>query len=82
VPDQAEHEKVDRLLGLDRIGMEISSGGYAPVPEQSTLALVAHHPQASYFGMRNGRLLPSGSPDDVIRGTSRDPSRREDAATI
>jgi 5-methyltetrahydrofolate--homocysteine methyltransferase len=81
VPDQAEHAKVDRLLGLDRIGMEISSGGYAPVPEQSTLALVAHHPQATYFGMRNGRLLPAGSPDDVIRGTSRDPSRREDAAT-
>jgi 5-methyltetrahydrofolate--homocysteine methyltransferase len=80
VPEQAEHEKVDRLLGLRRIGMEISSG-YAPVPEQSTLALVAHHPQATYFGMRNGRLLPNGSPDDVIRGTSRDPSRREDAAT-
>jgi 5-methyltetrahydrofolate--homocysteine methyltransferase len=25
--------------------------------------------------MRNGRLLPDGSPDDVIRGTDRDPSR-------
>ena len=25
--------------------------------------------------MRNGRLLPDGSPDDVIRGTPRDPSR-------
>ena len=48
--------------------------GYAPVPEQSTLAIVAHHPQAQYFGMRNGRLLPDGSPDDVIRGTDRDPS--------
>ncbi|MEA2281734.1 MAG: 5-methyltetrahydrofolate--homocysteine methyltransferase [Solirubrobacteraceae bacterium] len=79
VPDQSEHEKVDRLLGLERIGMSISSG-FAPVPEQSTLALVAHHPQAGYFGMRNGRLLPDGSPDDVIRGSSRDPSRREDTA--
>jgi 5-methyltetrahydrofolate--homocysteine methyltransferase len=74
VPEQAEHEKVDALLGLERIGMELS-GGYAPVPEQSTLALVAHHPQAGYFGMRNGRLLADGSPDDVIRGSSRDPSR-------
>jgi 5-methyltetrahydrofolate--homocysteine methyltransferase len=73
VPEQAEHEKVDRLLSLDTIGMELS-GGYAPVPEQSTLALVAHHPQAGYFGMRNGRLLPDGSPDDIIKGTSRDPS--------
>jgi 5-methyltetrahydrofolate--homocysteine methyltransferase len=73
VPEQSEHEKVDALLGLERIGMELS-GGYAPVPEQSTLALVAHHPQAGYFGMRNGRLLADGSPDDVIRGSARDPS--------
>ena len=48
--------------------------GYAPDPEQSTLALVAHHPQAIYFGTRQGRLLPDGSPDDVIRGSNRDPS--------
>jgi 5-methyltetrahydrofolate--homocysteine methyltransferase len=48
--------------------------GYAPEPEQSTLALVAHHPQAIYFGTRQGRLLPDGSPDDVIIGSSRDPS--------
>ena len=32
--------------------------GYAPEPEQSTLALIAHHPQAIYFGTRQGRLLP------------------------
>jgi 5-methyltetrahydrofolate--homocysteine methyltransferase len=29
--------------------------------------------------MRNGRLLPDGSPDDVIRGTDRDPSRFSEA---
>ena len=52
--------------------MEISDG-YAPIPEQSTLALVCHHPQAGYYGMRNGRLLPDGSPDDVIRGTAARP---------
>jgi 5-methyltetrahydrofolate--homocysteine methyltransferase len=75
VPDQSEHLKLERLLKLDRIGMEISDGGYAPIPEQSTLALIAHHFQAGYYGMRNGRLLAEGSPDDVIRGTARDPSR-------
>jgi 5-methyltetrahydrofolate--homocysteine methyltransferase len=80
VPDQAEHEKVDRLLGLERVGMRLS-GGHAPEPEQSTLALVAHHPQAGYFGMRNGRLLPDGSADDVIRGSDRDPSGFADPAT-
>src|SRR3954449_10131170 len=73
VPEQSEHEKVDRLLGLGQIGIRLS-GGHAVEPEQSTLALIAHHPQAGYFGMRNGRLLPDGSPDDVIKGTDRDPS--------
>jgi 5-methyltetrahydrofolate--homocysteine methyltransferase len=80
VPEQAEHLKVERLLGLERIGMRITDG-YAPDPEQSTLALVAHHPQATYYGMRNGRLLVDGSPDDVIRGTARDPSRPQPALT-
>jgi 5-methyltetrahydrofolate--homocysteine methyltransferase len=73
VPEQAEHLKVEQLLDLEQIGMNISDG-YAPIPEQSTLALVAHHPQAIYFGTRQGRLLPDGSPDDVIKGSYRDPS--------
>ena len=73
VPEQSDHVKVDSLLDLSRIGLRLTDG-YAPVPEQSTLALVAHHFQAGYFGMRNGRLLPNGSPDDVIKGGTRDPS--------
>jgi 5-methyltetrahydrofolate--homocysteine methyltransferase len=73
VPEQAEHLKVEQLLDLAQIGMRISDG-YAPIPEQSTLALIAHHPQAIYFGTRQGRLLPDGSPDDVIKGSPRDPS--------
>jgi 5-methyltetrahydrofolate--homocysteine methyltransferase len=73
VPEQSEHLKVEKLLDLQQIGMTITDG-YAPDPEQSTLALVAHHPQAIYFGTRQGRLLPDGSPDDLIRGSSRDPS--------
>jgi 5-methyltetrahydrofolate--homocysteine methyltransferase len=73
VPEQAEHLKVEKLLGLQQIGMRITEG-YAPEPEQSTLALVAHHPQAIYFGTRQGRLLENGSPDDLIKGSPRDPS--------
>ncbi|HEY6759892.1 MAG TPA: vitamin B12 dependent-methionine synthase activation domain-containing protein, partial [Baekduia sp.] len=75
VPEQSEHEKVDAVLDLSQIGMSISDG-YAPVPEQSTLALVAHHPQAFYFGMKQGRLKPADqtAPDDVIKGSKRDPS--------
>jgi len=73
IPDQSDHNKVDELLDLSQVGMEISDG-FAPIPEQSTLAMVLHHPQAIYYGMRNGRLLPDGSPDDVIKGSPRDPS--------
>src|SRR5271157_4406315 len=73
VPEQSEHLKVEKLLNLAQIGMSITDG-YAPEPEQSTLALIAHHPQAIYFGTRQGRLLADGSPDDLIRGSSRDPS--------
>jgi 5-methyltetrahydrofolate--homocysteine methyltransferase len=53
------------------------TGGYAPTPEQSTLAVVAHHPEAIYFGTTSGRLLPDGHKgraDDVIKGSPRDPS--------
>jgi 5-methyltetrahydrofolate--homocysteine methyltransferase len=73
VPEQSEHLKVEKLLNLEQIGMSITDG-YAPEPEQSTLALVAHHPQAIYFGTRQGRLLPDGSPDALIRGSNLDPS--------
>jgi 5-methyltetrahydrofolate--homocysteine methyltransferase len=73
VPEQSEHLKVDRLLGLEQIGLSITDG-YAPEPEQSTLALIAHHPQAIYFGTRQGRLPAETSPDDLIKGSHRDPS--------
>ncbi|MHB1538270.1 MAG: methionine synthase [Solirubrobacteraceae bacterium] len=73
VPEQSEHVKVDRLLDLSQIGMSITEG-YAPEPEQSTLALIAHHPQAIYFGTRQGRLPAETSPDDLIAGSARDPS--------
>ena len=72
VPEQSEHDKVDRLLGLSAIGMRLS-GGHAVEPEQSTLALVAHHPQAGYFGMPTATCSPRPA-DDVIKGTDRDPS--------
>jgi 5-methyltetrahydrofolate--homocysteine methyltransferase len=73
VPEQSEHVKIDKLLDLSRIDMRLTTG-YAPEPEQSTLALVAHHPQAIYFGTRQGRLPADSSPDDLIKGSPRDPS--------
>ena len=76
VPDQSEHLKVQALLGTETIGMTISPG-FAPEPEQSTLAIIAHHPDATYFGMKSG-TLPSNDrqrTDDVIAGSDRDPTR-------
>ena len=67
-PDQSEHEKVWRLLGLEDIGMTLSDG-YAVMPEQSTVAIVAHHPQAVYFGMKSGFVPKEKPPDELIAGT-------------
>jgi 5-methyltetrahydrofolate--homocysteine methyltransferase len=69
-PDQSEHEKVWRLLGLEEIGMTLSDG-YAVMPEQSTVAIVAHHPQAVYFGMKSGFIPERKAPDELIAGTNR-----------
>ncbi|HET9198366.1 MAG TPA: methionine synthase [Solirubrobacterales bacterium] len=69
-PDQSEHEKVWRLLDLEAIGMTLS-GGYAVMPEQSTVAIVAHHPQAVYFGMKSGFIPAERAPDELIAGTAR-----------
>ncbi|HEX8065267.1 MAG TPA: homocysteine S-methyltransferase family protein [Thermoleophilaceae bacterium] len=64
-PDQSEHEKVFRLLDAPSIGLSLS-GGYAVEPEQSTLAIVAHHPQAVYFGMKSGFLSDEPGGDAII----------------
>jgi 5-methyltetrahydrofolate--homocysteine methyltransferase len=69
-PDQSEHEKVWRLLDLEEIGMTLS-GGYAVLPEQSTVAIVAHHPQAVYFGMKSGFIPKEKVADELIAGTDR-----------
>src|SRR5215208_3759714 len=69
-PDQSEHEKVWRLLDLEEIGMTLSDG-WAVLPEQSTVAIVAHHPQAVYFGMKSGFIPKQKAPDELIAGTDR-----------
>jgi 5-methyltetrahydrofolate--homocysteine methyltransferase len=69
-PNQSEHEKVWRLLGLEEIGMTLSDG-FAVMPEQSTVAIIAHHPQAVYFGMKSGFIPDSKTPDELIAGTER-----------
>ncbi|MGI8559791.1 MAG: homocysteine S-methyltransferase family protein [Solirubrobacteraceae bacterium] len=74
-PDQSDHEKVFRLLDAPAIGLRLS-GGHALEPEQSTMAIIAHHPQAVYFGMKSGFLTETApAPDELIAGSDRDPAR-------
>ena len=70
-PDQSEHEKVFRLLDAPSIGLRLT-GGYAVEPEQSTVAIVAHHPQAVYFGMKSGFLPYGEGARRLIAGTTSD----------
>src|SRR5215212_7124283 len=70
IPEQSEHDKVQQLLDMESIGITLS-GGHALSPEQSTAALIAHHPQATYFGTRQGRIPEGEQPDEVIALTDK-----------
>ncbi|MHB8593812.1 MAG: vitamin B12 dependent-methionine synthase activation domain-containing protein, partial [Acidimicrobiales bacterium] len=47
-PDLEDNAKVVDLLNGQRIGVEVSEG-FQLHPEQTTLAIVCHHPRAKYF---------------------------------
>ncbi|MBY0406408.1 MAG: hypothetical protein K2Q01_01860, partial [Rickettsiales bacterium] len=49
-PRLEDQEMLLRLLGADKIGVELSDE-YQLHPEQSTSAIVVHHPQAKYFNI-------------------------------
>jgi 5-methyltetrahydrofolate--homocysteine methyltransferase len=72
VPEQSEHEKLFALMDAGQIGLRLS-GGHAVEPEQSTVAIIAHHPQALYFGMKNGRLKDEEPGDEVISESDKSP---------
>jgi 5-methyltetrahydrofolate--homocysteine methyltransferase len=51
-PDLDDHSVVFRLLPAKKeLGMELSSA-FQLMPEQSTAALITHHPQAKYYAVR------------------------------
>jgi 5-methyltetrahydrofolate--homocysteine methyltransferase len=56
IPDLEDHRRVFDLLPTEvELGMELSSA-YQLIPEQSTAAIVIHHPQASYFNVGVSRV--------------------------
>jgi 5-methyltetrahydrofolate--homocysteine methyltransferase len=49
-PDLEDNVKVAELLEADRIGIAVSEeSSYQYHPEQTTSAIICHHPQAKYF---------------------------------
>jgi 5-methyltetrahydrofolate--homocysteine methyltransferase len=52
-PDLEDNVKVYELLGGERIGLEVGEEtGYQYQPEQTTSAIICHHPRAKYFVAR------------------------------
>ena len=49
-PNLEDQEQILRLLGAERIGVELAEE-YQLHPEQSTSAIIVHHPQAKYFSV-------------------------------
>ena len=47
-PNVEDHAIFFGFMPCEKIGLELTEG-FALVPEQSTVAIVAHHPQATYF---------------------------------
>ena len=53
-PDLDDHAQVFKLLPAEEaLGMELTSA-FQLVPEQSTAAIIVHHPQAKYYAVRDG----------------------------
>lgn len=52
-PDLEEHTKLFQILPTDKIGVSLTEA-FQLVPEQSTAAIVVHHPEAKYFSIGSG----------------------------
>ncbi len=50
-PDLEDHEQLFKLLPAGELGMTLTSA-YQLIPEQSTAAILVHHPEAKYYAVR------------------------------
>jgi 5-methyltetrahydrofolate--homocysteine methyltransferase len=56
IPELEDHRKVFDLLPTESaLGMSLTSA-YQLVPEQSTAAIIVHHPEAKYFNVGVSRV--------------------------
>jgi 5-methyltetrahydrofolate--homocysteine methyltransferase len=67
-PDLEDHEILMRIVPASDIGVNLTEG-YQFVPEQSTGAIVMHHPEARYFAVYGGAAIEEdapGAPEPVL----------------
>ena len=67
-PDLEDHETLMRIVPAGEIGVSLTAG-YQFVPEQSTGAIVMHHPEARYFAVYGGVAVEEdapGAPEPVL----------------
>jgi 5-methyltetrahydrofolate--homocysteine methyltransferase len=56
IPELEDHRKVFDLLPVEKeLGMSLSPA-YQLIPEQSTAAIIVHHPQAKYYSIGESRV--------------------------
>jgi 5-methyltetrahydrofolate--homocysteine methyltransferase len=56
IPELEDHQKVFSLLPVEKeLGMQLTSACQL-VPEQSTAAIIVHHPEAKYFNIGTSRI--------------------------
>jgi 5-methyltetrahydrofolate--homocysteine methyltransferase len=64
-PDLDDHAVVFKLLpAAESLGMTLTSA-YQLVPEQSTAALIVHHPEAKYYAVRAAVAEPAAQPSAI-----------------
>jgi 5-methyltetrahydrofolate--homocysteine methyltransferase len=57
-PDISQHEVLFQIVPAGEIGVTLTEG-YQLVPEQSTAAIVMHHPEAAYFHIYDDAATPA-----------------------
>jgi 5-methyltetrahydrofolate--homocysteine methyltransferase len=57
IPELEDHKKIFELLPAvtSELGMSLSAA-YQLIPEQSTAAIIMHHPQAKYYSVGESRV--------------------------
>ena len=56
IPELEDHQRVFQLLPAEKeLGMQLTSA-YQLIPEQSTVAIIVHHPAAKYFNTGESRV--------------------------